>query len=61
MVRERAIVASAVDRILEVIENGVSGILVPPDDSHALAEALDRMIDANTRLQLEGGLWNFTI
>jgi glycosyltransferase involved in cell wall biosynthesis len=49
MVRERAIVASAVDGIPEVIENGVSGILVPPDNSHALAEARDHMIDANTR------------
>jgi L-malate glycosyltransferase len=39
------VVASAVGGIPEVIEDGVTGLLVPPDDAHALAAALARLID----------------
>jgi glycosyltransferase involved in cell wall biosynthesis len=40
MALERPIVASAVGGIPEMIEDGVSGVLVPPDDTGALARAL---------------------
>jgi L-malate glycosyltransferase len=40
MAAGRAVVASAVDGLAEVVENGVTGILVQPGDSTALAEAL---------------------
>lgn len=36
-------VATAVDGNLEVVENGVSGVLCPPRDAEALAEALAEM------------------
>jgi glycosyltransferase involved in cell wall biosynthesis len=37
------VVASAVGGLREVIENGRSGILVPPGDVHALARSLERL------------------
>ncbi len=40
MALARPIVASAVGGIPEMIEDGVSGVLVPPDDAPALAAAL---------------------
>lgn len=40
MAARRAIVASRVSAIPEVVEDGVSGVLVPPADPKALAEAL---------------------
>ncbi|MEE3041218.1 MAG: glycosyltransferase family 4 protein [Candidatus Latescibacterota bacterium] len=37
----------------EVVVDGKTGLLVPPDDQHALAEALDRLLaDAELRQQL---------
>ncbi len=39
----RALVASRVDGLDEVVESGVTGLLVPPDDPDALAAALDRL------------------
>jgi glycosyltransferase involved in cell wall biosynthesis len=39
------VVASRVDGIVEVVEDGVTGILVPPKDSKALAEAIRWMVD----------------
>ncbi|RJS94695.1 glycosyltransferase family 4 protein [Salinisphaera sp. Q1T1-3] len=43
MVAGRPIVATAVDGIPELIEDGVNGLLVPPDDPAALAAALRRL------------------
>lgn len=39
------IVSTAVGGIPEALEDGRSGLLVPPRDPHALAEALKRLID----------------
>jgi LmbE family N-acetylglucosaminyl deacetylase len=45
MLAERPIVASAVSSVAEAIRDGETGLLVPPDDEHALANALRRLLD----------------
>lgn len=44
MVRGRPVVATRVGGIPEIIEDGVSGLLVPPSNVSALAEALTRVL-----------------
>jgi alpha-maltose-1-phosphate synthase len=44
MACERAVVASAVGRITEVVVPDKTGLLVPPADPKALAEALNRVL-----------------
>ena len=44
MACETAVVASAVGGILEVVEDGKTGLLVPPARPDALAEALTRVL-----------------
>jgi glycosyltransferase involved in cell wall biosynthesis len=44
MARRRPVVASAVGGIPEVITSGVDGLLVPPADPSALADALTRLL-----------------
>jgi glycosyltransferase involved in cell wall biosynthesis len=44
MFSETAVVASAVGGIPEVVEDGVSALLVPPQDPPALAVALERLL-----------------
>jgi starch synthase len=45
MACETPVVASAVGGILEVVEDGKTGILVPPAQPQALAQALGRVLD----------------
>ena len=56
MVLRKAIVATAVGGINEIIENGVSGLLVKSGNAEAFAEACIRVLDdAGTRSELETG------
>jgi glycosyltransferase involved in cell wall biosynthesis len=41
----RAVVASRLGGIVDIIEDGVSGLLVPPGDEVALAMAIQRLLD----------------
>jgi glycosyltransferase involved in cell wall biosynthesis len=53
MASARPVIASDVDGLREVIEDGTSGILVPPDAPDALADALHRVLsDAALRAKL---------
>jgi len=45
MACETPVVASAVGGIVEVVEDGVTGLLVPPAEPEALAAALQRVLD----------------
>jgi glycosyltransferase involved in cell wall biosynthesis len=42
MAAGKPVVSTSVDGCREVLEDGVSGLLVPPGDAAALAAALDR-------------------
>ena len=42
----RPVVASAVGGIPEAVDNGATGILVPPRDPEAIADAIDRLLDS---------------
>jgi glycosyltransferase involved in cell wall biosynthesis len=51
----KAVVATRVGGIPEIVENGVDGILVPPADSHALADAIGNLLaDGELRKRLSG-------
>ena len=53
MAAGKAIVSTAVDGCREVLEDGVTGLLVPPQDPAALGEALARVAtDAALRRSL---------
>jgi glycosyltransferase involved in cell wall biosynthesis len=55
--RGRGVVASRVGGIPDLVEDGMSGLLVPPGDAHALAEALVRVLSDRAlaeRLGAEG-------
>lgn len=47
MARGRAIVATRVGGVPEMIEHGVSGFLVPPNDVNALAEAIATLLGSS--------------
>jgi len=44
MAAGRAVVATRVGAVPELIEDAATGLLVPPDDPGALADALERML-----------------
>lgn len=49
------VLSTAVGGVFEVLEDGVNGLLVPPEDPQALAEAIDRFFaDAALRERLSG-------
>jgi len=48
MISSLPVVASQVGGIPEVVENGRTGLLVPPADPHALAEAIVRLLSDDT-------------
>ena len=48
------IVATAIGAMRDVIEDGVSGLLVPPEDSTALAEAVTRLLQDRALAQRLG-------
>ncbi|MCS7008006.1 MAG: glycosyltransferase family 4 protein, partial [Thermoleophilia bacterium] len=49
----RPVVASAVGGLLDAVEDGVTGLLVPPGEPDALREALERLLaDRELRLRL---------
>jgi glycosyltransferase involved in cell wall biosynthesis len=50
--RARPAVATAVGGIPEVVEDGVTGVLVPPGDPNALAGALRRVLDHDTAARM---------
>jgi glycosyltransferase involved in cell wall biosynthesis len=45
MLAGRPVVASATQGLLEIVKDGDNGLLVPPDDPVALADALQRLLD----------------
>jgi glycosyltransferase involved in cell wall biosynthesis len=48
-----AVVATTAGAFPDVIEDGVSGLLVPPEDAHALADAISRLLaDSSLRREL---------
>jgi starch synthase len=54
MACETPVVASAVGGILEVVEDGGTGLLVPPADPAALADALGRVLADPARARAMG-------
>lgn len=54
-----ALVGTNVGGISEQIEDGVNGLLVPPEDSHALADALEKVVaDPAYRYNLARAGWD---
>jgi len=49
--RGRGVVGSRVGGIPDIVEDGVSGVLVPPGDASALADALVRVLADRTQAE----------
>lgn len=54
MARGRATVATRVEGVLEVVEEGVTGLLVPPADADALALAISGLLKDKRRCETMG-------
>jgi len=54
MVSSRAVIASRIGGIPDLVADGVSGLLVPPGDTKALREALTRLLE-NPELRIRMG------
>ena len=54
MLCERAVVASSVSSVPEIVLDGETGLLVPPDDSPRLAEAVVALLDDPARAHALG-------
>lgn len=54
MERGRAVVATAVGGLPEIVEDGVTGVLVPPADPRALADALGALLADRARVAAMG-------
>lgn len=54
MAAGKGIVASRLGQITEIIEDGETGLLTPPDDTTALADAINRLLDAPDRAREMG-------
>jgi glycosyltransferase involved in cell wall biosynthesis len=48
----RAVVASGISAIPEVVADGVTGLLVPPEDPGRLAGAMRRLVDGRVRAEM---------
>jgi len=64
MASGKAIVATSVGGVPEIVRDGENGMLVPPDDPQALADAINRLLDDDPlrrRLGQAGRAraWNF--
>ena len=51
----KPVVASEVGSLSEIVENGVNGVLIPPEHPEALADALVRSLDERTLQNLTAG------
>lgn len=49
------VIASRVGGLAEVVEDGASGVLVPPGDVASLARALERLLEPDERARLARG------
>jgi glycosyltransferase involved in cell wall biosynthesis len=59
MACSRAVVATRTGGIPEVVEDGVTGVLVPPRNAHAMAEAILRLLrDAPLRQRMGEAGWH---
>ena len=56
MAAGRPVVATAVDGTPEIVDHGHTGLLVPPGDPPALAEALGRLVDTPELRERMGAL-----
>jgi glycosyltransferase involved in cell wall biosynthesis len=54
MARARAVVATRVEGVMEVVEEGVTGLLVPPSDAPALAAAVNELLRDTERRSAMG-------
>lgn len=54
MAAQNAIIATATSGIVDVVEHGKMGLLIPPDDAPALAEAMQTLLDDRAMLAAFG-------